>query len=143
MLFNISYNDPKITKKINEMVGKPYSLIENLKKRGIGSPKLFITRCSVAIYDLLYVNESVKFCNIELRPNGIIIGFQSRLDVYALVIPYYKLVVFKPGNSVTFHVDQHYISIDCSKNSKKTYKFIEKMELEKTKNTAYSPLDTY
>ena len=143
MLYNISYKDPKIEREINELVVKSYSLIENLKKSGIGSPKLFITRCSAAIYDLLHVNNTVKFCNIELRPKGIIIGFQSRLDVYALVIPYYKLVLFKPGNSITFHIDQHYISVDCSKNSKGVQKFINKLELEKEKNTYYSPLDVY
>ena len=143
MLYNISYKDPKIEREINELVGKSYSLIENLKKGGIGSPKLFITRCSTAIYDLLHVNNTVKFCNIELRPKGIIIGFQSRLDVYALVIPYYKLVLFKPGNSITFHIDQHYISVDCSKNSKGVGKFVKKIELEKEKNTPYSPLDVY
>ena len=143
MLYNISYKDPKIEREINELVGKSYSLIENLKKGGIGSPKLFITRCSAAIYDLLHVNNTVKFCNIELRPKGIIIGFQSRLDVYALVIPYYKLVLFKPGNSITFHIDQHYISVDCSKNSKGVGKFVKKIELEKEKNTPYSPLDVY
>ena len=44
MLYNISYKDPKIEREINELVGKSYSLIENLKKGGIGSPKLFITR---------------------------------------------------------------------------------------------------
>ena len=143
MLYNISYKDPKIEREINELVDKSYSLIENLKKGGIGSPKLFITRCSVAIYDLLHVNNTVKFCNIELRPKGIIIGFQSRLDVYALVIPYYKLVLFKPGNTITFHIDQHYISVDCSKNSKGVQKFINKLELEKEKNTYYSPLDVY
>ena len=143
MLYNISYKDPKIEREINELVGKPFSIIENIKKVGIGSPKLFITRCSAAIYDLLHVNNTVKFCNIELRPKGIIIGFQSRLDVYALVIPYYKLVLFKPGNSITFHIDQHYISVDCSKNSKGVQKFINKLELEKEKNTYYSPLDVY
>ena len=143
MLYNISYKDPKIEREINELVGKSYSLIENLKKGGIGSPKLFITRCSAAIYDLIHVNNTVKFCNIELRPNGIIIGFQSRLDVYALVIPYYKLVVFKPGNSVTFHIDHHYISVDCSKNSTGVQKFMNKLELEKEKNTPFSPLDVY
>lgn len=143
MLYNISYKDPKIESEINELVGKSYSLIENLKKGGIGSPKLFITRCSAAIYDLIHVNNTVKFCNIELRPNGIIIGFQSRLDVYALVIPYYKLVVFKPGNSVTFHIDHHYISVDCSKNSTGVQKFMNKLELEKEKNTPFSPLDVY
>ena len=143
MLYNISYKDPKIEREINELVDKSYSLIENLKKGGIGSPKLFITRCSAAIYDLLHVNNTVKFCNIELRPKGIIIGFQSRLDVYALVIPYYKLVLFKPGNSITFHIDQHYISVDCSKNSKGVQKFIDKREWDKEKNTYYSPLDVY
>ena len=143
MLYNISYKDPKIEREINELVGKSYSLIENLKKGGIGSPKLFITRCSAAIYGLLHVNNTVKFCNIELRPKGIIIGFQSRLDVYALVIPYYKLVLFKPGNTITFHIDHHYISIDYSKNSKGVQKFINKLELDKEKNTYYSPLDVY
>ena len=143
MLYNISYKDPKTEREINELVGKSYSLIENLKKGGIGSPKLFITRCSAAIYDLLHVNNTVKFCNIELRPKGIIIGFQSRLDVYALVIPYYKLVLFKPGNSITFHIDHHYISIDYSKNSKGVQKFINKLEMDKEKNAYYSPLDVY
>ena len=57
MLYNISYKDPKIEREINELVGKSYSLIENLKKGGIGSPKLFITRCSAAIYDLIHVNR--------------------------------------------------------------------------------------
>lgn len=143
MLYNISHKDPKIEKEINELVDKPFSLIDNIKKGGIGSPKLFITRCSQEIYNLLHVNNTVKFCNIELRPKGIIIGFQSRLDIYALVIPYYKLVVFKPGDSITFHIDHHYISIDCSKNSKGVQKFIDKMELEKEKNIPFSPLDTY
>lgn len=143
MLYNISHKDPKIEREINELVGKPFSLIDNIKKGGIGSPKLFITRCSQEIYNLLHVNNTVKFCNIELRPKGIIIGFQSRLNIYALVIPYYKLVVFKPGDSITFHIDHHYISVDCSKNSKGVQKFIDKMELEKEKNIPFSPLDTY
>jgi hypothetical protein len=143
MLFNISNKNLKTEKQINDLVGKPFSLIENIKKGGIGSPKLFITRCSAAIYDLLHVNESVKFCNIEIRPKGIIIGFQSRLEVYVLVIPFYKLVIFKPGNTITFHIDHHYISIDSSKNSKGVTKFIAKIEKEKETNTPYSPLDMY
>jgi hypothetical protein len=143
MLYNISYKDPKNEREINELIGKPFSIIANIKKGGIGSPKLYITRCSQEIYDLLHVNNTVKFCNIELRPNGIIIGFQSRLDIYALVIPYYKLVLFKPGNTVTFHIDHHYISVDCSKNSKGVQKFIKKLEMEKEKKMPYSPLDAY
>lgn len=143
MLFNISYKDLKVERQINDLVGQPFSILERFSKGGIGSPKLFITRCSSEIYDLLHINESVKFCNIELRPNGIIIGFQSRLEIYALVIPYYKLVVFKPGNTVTFHIDAHYISVDASKYNSNSKKFIAKLEAEKTKKASYSPLDSY
>ena len=143
MLYNLTYNDPKITKQLNEAIGTPFSLFEKIKKGGIGSPKLFITRCSATIFELLQVNNSLKFCNIELRPKGILIGFQSRLDVYGLAIPYYKLVVFKPGTRITFHIDHHYISIDGSKNNKAITNFMAKLEREKEQNTLYSPLDAY
>jgi len=143
MLYNISYKDLKIEREINELVGKPFTILESIKKGGIGSPKLFITRCSSTIYDLLHVNNSAKFCNIELRPKGILIGFQSRLDIFVLAIPFYKLVIFKPGDSITFHVDHHYISVDYSKNTKNIESFIKKMEVEKLKATPYSPLDAY
>ncbi len=59
--FQHSYKDPKIERQINELVGMPYSILERFAKGGIGSPKLFITRCSSEIYELLHVNESVKF----------------------------------------------------------------------------------
>lgn len=143
MLFNISYKNLKIERQINELVGKPYSILERITKGGIGSPKLFITRCSPAIYDLLHVNESVKFCNIEMRPKGILIGFQSRLEVYVLVIPYYKLALFKPGNTITFHCNEHYISIDQSKYNSNSKNIIEKIEIAKRNQTPYSPLAAY
>ncbi len=119
MLYNISHNDKKIKKAIEESVGKPFGLIENIKLKGIGSPKLIITRASQEIGLIMNKNNSINFVNIELRPNGIIIGFQSQLEVYALVIPFYKLVYFRPGNSITFHIDHHYVSIDSSKIKRK------------------------
>ena len=133
MLFNISHNDPKIKKTINDLVGKPFGILENLKLKGIGSPKLMILKASQEIASILNRNNSTKFSNIELRPNGIIIGFQSQLEVYALVIPFYKLVVFRPGNWITFHIDHHFISVDASKNSQKIKEFMAKIENQKLK----------
>jgi hypothetical protein len=133
MLFNISHNDKKIKKTIEESVGKPFGFIENINLKGIGSPKLIITKASQEIGLILNKNNALKFANIELRPNGIIIGFQSQLEVYALVIPFYKLVYFRPGNSITFHIDHHFISIDASKNIKKISAFMTKIENQKAK----------
>lgn len=133
MLFNISHNDKKTKKTINDLVGNPFGILENFKLKGIGSPRLNIIKASQDIALLLNKTNSIKYTNIELRPKGIIIGFQSQLEVFALVIPFYKLAIFKPGNSITFHIDQHFISIDTSKNTKRIMDFITKIEEQKAK----------
>ena len=52
MLFNVSYNDEKIKNKINSLVGDSFSLLERLKKGGIGSGKLIITKADKEIENL-------------------------------------------------------------------------------------------
>ncbi len=128
MLFNISHNNKKITNQIDDLVGKRFGLFENIKLKGIGSPRLIISKSSSKIEAIFNKNYAIKYANIELRPKGIIIGFQSQLEVYALVIPFYKLVIFKPGNSITFHVDEHFVNVDCSKNYSKIASFLAKMD---------------
>lgn len=135
MLFNISHNDKKTKKIINDLVGNPFGILKNFKLRGIGSPRLEILKASHDISIILNKTNVLKFANIELRPKGIIIGFQSQLEVFALVIPFYKLVIFKPGNSITFHIDQHFISIDTSKNTKKIMDFMHKIDEQKAKQS--------
>lgn len=135
MLVNTSYNDKKINQAINDLVGNPFGLFENIKLNGIGSPRLDITKTSEEIAILLSYDNNRNFCNIELRPKGIIVRFRSLLETFSLVIPYYKLVVFKPGNSFTFHMDHHFISIDAPANNKSVNAFIEKLNQYKTDNT--------
>ncbi len=40
MLKNVSYNNDKKKKEIDEFVGKPFNLLERIKPKGIGSRKL-------------------------------------------------------------------------------------------------------
>lgn len=135
MLANTSYNDKKINQTINELVGKPFSIIENIKRNGIGSPRLDILKTSEEIATLLSYDNNRNFCNIELRPRGIIIRFRSLLETFSLVIPYYKLVLFKPANSFTFHIDQHFISVDAPAKNKGVQRFMEKLNQLKTENS--------
>lgn len=132
MLYSISYHDKKITQIINDKVGKPFGFIENIKRKGIGSPRLIITNSCAEIAQILNRNNSIKYANIELRPHGIIIGFQSQLEVFALVIPFYKLVIFKPGNTITFHVDQYFISFSYTASNKNLMAFLKKMDTQKS-----------
>jgi hypothetical protein len=135
MLANTSYNDKKINQTIDELVGRPFSVIENIKRNGIGSPRLDILKTSEEIATLLSYDNNRNFCNVELRPRGIIIRFRSLLETFSLVIPYYKLVVFKPANSFTFHMDHHFISVDAPTNNKAVHRFIEKLNQLKTENS--------
>lgn len=135
MLVNTSYNDKKINNTINDLVGNPFGLMDNFKLNGIGSPRLDISKTSEEIGTLLSYDNNRNSCNIELRPKGIIIRFRSLLESYSLVIPFYKLVIFKPGNSFTFHIDHHFISIDASSNQKKINVFIEKLNQLKAENS--------
>lgn len=130
MLRNVSYKNDKQQNEINEFVGKPFSLLERLKQKGIGLGKLIIIKASKEIENLLVLDQNINQCNIERRPNGIIIYFRVLLETYALIIPYYKLVVFKVDSDIyTFHIDHRMIKIKV--NNKKNHEFIRNILNEK------------
>ena len=114
MLLDVSYTDKSITRKVDTEVGKPFTLKERWAMKGIGSPKLFIVDTSVEIRNLLILDNNLDSCNIELRPKGIIVRFRSLLETFALVIPYYKLTIYK-GNLATYGVykDHYFIKVQA------------------------------
>lgn len=126
MLLNVSYNDKEKREKIAEEVGKPFSLKKRITMGGIGSPKMVIEDSSLEIRNLLILDNNRNVCQIELRPKGIILSFRSLLETYALIIPYYKLVIYKTDKSIfTIHRDQYFVKVDASKD--KGDKFIMRM----------------
>lgn len=140
MLLNVSYNNPEVTRKINAEVGAPFTLKERFKMRGIGSSKLFITSTSIEIRNLLILDSYVNTCNIEMRPKGIIIGFRSLLESYALIIPYYKLIIYK-GKAEEYGLfrDNYFIKIKAKVNDKSTHDFIKKIMNYKAEHLPQGP----
>lgn len=133
MLHNISYNDPAITAKINATVGKPFSIKERLQRKGIGSPKLLMTKTSLEIHNLLILDQNTNHCNVELRPQGIIIRFRSLLETYGLIIPYFKLKVYKEKpKEITLFIDHYYIRLRVATEPEAG--FFKKMMDEKLRN---------
>ena len=112
MLSNVSYNNPSIDNKIDNLVGPAYSFRERIKMGGIGSPKMQIMQSSVTIQNLLLLDNNTNYCSIELRPKGIILRFRSLLETYALSIPYYKLTLFKGDIALySVYMDHYYIKV--------------------------------
>lgn len=118
MLINVSYKNTKQTKQVIAIVGAPFSLRERWKMKGIGSPKLKIKEASGEISQLLALDNTTNSCNIELRPKGIILRFRSLLETYALIIPYYKLHVYK-GEAAVYSIyrDQYFVKVNVDRPS--------------------------
>ena len=133
MLLNVSYKDPKIKEKIDTAVGKPFTLKERWAKGGVGSSKLIISQTSIEIHNLLVLDNNRNTCNIELRPQGIILRFRSLLETYALVIPYYKLTLYKgKAQEYSIYKDKQFVKVVA--DTKATFKFFSKISVEKAKN---------
>ena len=122
MVLNTSHSDPKIERQISVLVGESFSLLKRFEMRGIGSPKLEILQASTDLHNILSVNQDRLRCSIELRPKGVIIHFKSRLDTYALPIPYHKLSIYKgESNSYSLFMDQYKLKINASDSMVKAF----------------------
>ena len=126
MILNVSYNNSSITQKIDHEVGKPFTIKERWAMGGIGSPKLIITDASIEIKNLLILDNNRDTCNIELRPKGIIVRFRSLLETFALIVPYYKLTLYKGESSVYSLYRDHYF-IKVASDTKAVQKFFKKI----------------
>ena len=126
MLFNVSYNNPKQRQKIEAAVGAPFSLRQRWSMKGVGSPQMNITQASIDIHNLLVLDQNRNTCNIELRPKGIIVRFRSLLETYALVIPYYKLNIYKgKADEYSVYKDQYFIKVQLTTA---VHRFIQKVQ---------------
>ena len=126
MLKNISYNNPKIIDEINNYVGKPYTILQRLKIGEIGSSKLIINSADSIIENLLNLDNNLNYCNIEIRPKGIIIHFKSLLETYGLIVPFYKLKIFKgKANEYSIYIDNFFIKVNASE--KNEHDFLKKI----------------
>ena len=133
MLKNVSYNNSKIKSEINDVLGNPFTIFERIKLGGVGSPKYIISQTDSIITNLLNLDNNTNQCNIELRPKGIIVSFRSLLETYALIIPFYKLKLFKGQSNVySIYIDKYFIKI-LAKN-KNEHDFIKKINKFKSTN---------
>ena len=126
MLKNLSYNCKKTKALLTDKVGKPLTLFERLKIGGNGSDKLIITDASNDIIELLKLDNNINQCNIEIRSNGIILRFRALLETYGLVIPFYKMVIYKGEKKIySIYIDNQYVKFLADKKS--IHSFIKKI----------------
>ena len=127
MLLPVSFSDAEITRKINAELGKPFSWRGRIKMCGNGSPKLILKETSEEISNLMNRDNNRNVCNIELRPKGIIVGFRSKLESYALIIPYEKLVLSKKDDDYLIQKDEYFVEIKTHPKDYSVQHFMKKL----------------
>ena len=127
MLRNVSYNNKEIKREIQDAVGNSYTLIERLRKGGVGSQRLLIFEASREIQDLLDLDNNLNHCNIELREKGIIVRFRSILNTYGWIIPFYRLSLFKNAGHLAIYAEDQFIKIRPAHNEKLNNNFFKKL----------------
>ena len=133
MLLNISNDFTKTKGIIDSEVGRPFDLEQRKKWGGISYTGLPISAASIDIYNLLVVDENSNTCSIEMRPKGIIMSFRSVMETYALVIPHFKLRIYKGrAEEYSFYRDQQFIKIWAGKTDKEVHSFVKKIITHKS-----------
>ncbi len=132
MLYDVSVKNPEIKKQIDLAVGPAFNLIERLKRGGIGVARLPVIDCSSEIVEKLNRDSNRNICNIELRPAGIIIGFRSRLNSFALVIPFYILTISKKtATEYSLYGEELFVKVKVGSKQKYVQRFMTRIISEK------------
>lgn len=133
MIYNLSHNDRAMKAEVDTKLGKAFGLVERFRMGGNGSPILLISSADKEIDALLPHDGSLRKCNIELRPNGLILGFKQRLETYGWVVPYYQLSIFKSSGQLNLYAGKHQVSLVWKGSAKSRDQFLYKLMQMKAK----------
>ncbi len=132
MILETTHTDKNNIALINDLVGKPFKIVERLKLKGIGSKRMIIEQVSLNMNGYLNTVSDVNYANIELRPGGILILINKGLRNFTWVIPYYQLVVYKTNGS-SIHAQGRFINFKNNNLLKENKVFFSKMMDQKIK----------
>lgn len=113
VIVDLTYKNRNIENQVNKLVGRPYSFWERIKMRGIGSNRLNIIEASDEIANLLNRTNTTARTNIELRPEGIIIGIASGYQNFAWVIPFTALKIHRYPKQLSVYAGDYFVLLEA------------------------------
>ena len=138
MLLDTTHTNKNNDKLINDLIGKPFSLMQSIKMKGVGSKRMIIEDVSPNLKPYINKVSDTSYANLELRPAGIIIRINKGLKNFAWVIPYYQLVIYKTNGS-SIHAQGKFIHFSNSNTFKENKAFFNKlMDFKVTYDTKFS-----
>ncbi|WP_426429987.1 hypothetical protein ACPX19_10655 [Winogradskyella sp. HB-48] len=132
MILNTTHHNPEHKQIIADLVGNPFSLVQKLKMKGIGSKRMIVDEVSTNMQSMMNTVADINYANIELRPKGILVMINQGLKNFTWIIPYYQLVIYKVNGS-SLHAQGRFIHFRNSKTFRENKKFFDKLLDEKVK----------
>nr|WP_321222481.1 hypothetical protein [uncultured Psychroserpens sp.] len=132
MILDSTYHNKEHKSIIEDLIGKPYSFLESLKMRGVGSKRMIIENVSPNLQQYLNTVSDINYANIEMRPNGILIYVTKGLKNYTWIIPFYQLVIYKT-NGISIHAQGKFVHFKNNKTFKENKAFMNKLYDAKVK----------
>ena len=126
MLVETTYDNKENKELINDLVGKPFSLLQSIKMNGIGSKRMIVDDVSPNMNSVINAVSDINYANIELRPKGILILINKGLKNFTWIIPYYHLVMYKVNGS-SIHAQGRFIHFKNNKTFKENKSFFNKL----------------
>ena len=132
MIIDTTVMSKALKSKINELVGKPFSVLKIMKIGAIGSHRMIVDNYSLEFNDFLTRSSDLNYCNMELRPKGVIVHLSKDRTRFSWIIPYYRLSIFE-SKQFSIHAEGQYLRINRDKRWKMNTKFLAKMLILKQK----------
>ncbi|MEM9679895.1 MAG: hypothetical protein AAF901_06190 [Bacteroidota bacterium] len=132
MVINTTYFNKEDKQIIDDLVGKPFSMMQKIKMNGVGSKRMIVDEVSPNMISLMNTVSDLNYANMELRPKGVLIMINKGLKNYTWVIPYYQLVIYQ-SNGSSIHAQGRFIRFRENKTFKENKKFFGKLLDEKVK----------
>jgi len=132
MILDTTHFNSEHKQIITDLVGSPFSLVQKLKLRGVGSKRMIVDEVSPNLQQVLNMVSDINYGNIELRPKGILIRITKGLKNFTWIIPYYHLVIYKINGS-SIHAQGKFVHFRANKTFKENKNFFDKLIDQKTK----------
>ncbi len=135
MILDSTYKNKDHKQLLLDVVGEPFTFLESLKMKGIGSKRMIINDVSPNLNNYLNTVSDISYANIELRKSGILIFINKGLQNFTWAIPYYQLVIYKT-NGASIHAQGKFVHFKNNITFKENKLFFKKMLDQKIKYDA-------
>ena len=135
MILDSTYKNKDHKQLLLDVVGEPFTFLESLKMKGIGSKRMIINDVSPNLNTYLNTVSDINYANIELRKSGILIFINKGLQNFTWAIQYYQLVIYKT-NGASIHAQGKFVHFKNNITFKENKLFFKKMLDQKIKYDA-------